>query len=110
MMLEKEIYNNITVIGYKFHVIEKKILIIGGSGSGKTKSLFNLIDWQPDFDKFCLYAKDPYEAKCKFLINRRESTDLTDFHDFKAFTEYLNDMADIYENIEEYNPNKNVKY
>ena len=22
----------------------------------------------------------------------------------------LNDMADIYENIEEYNPNKNVKY
>ena len=28
-----------------------RILIIGGSGSGKTNSLFNQIDQQPDIDK-----------------------------------------------------------
>ena len=28
-----------------------RILIIGGSGSGKTNSLFNLINQQPDTDK-----------------------------------------------------------
>ena len=31
-------------------------LIIGGSGSGKTNSLFNLIIHQPDIDKIYLYA------------------------------------------------------
>ena len=39
-----------------------KISIIGGSGSGKTISLFNLIIHQPDIDKIYLNAKDPYEA------------------------------------------------
>ena len=53
-----------------------KILIIGGSGSGKTNSLFNLINEEPDIDKIYLYAKDPYEAKYQFLIKKRESTDL----------------------------------
>ena len=40
-----------------------RILIIGGSGSGKTNSLFNLINHQPNIDKIYLYAKDLYEAK-----------------------------------------------
>ena len=39
------------------------MLIIGGSGSGKTNSLFNLINQQPDIDKIYLYAKDPSEGK-----------------------------------------------
>ena len=39
------------------------ILIIGGSGSGKTNELLNLIQDQPKIDKIYLYAKDPYEAK-----------------------------------------------
>ena len=30
-------------------------------------------------------------------------------NDSKAFIEYLNDMDDIYNNIEEYNPNKKRK-
>ena len=30
-----------------------KILIIGGSGSGKIHGLINLINHQPDFDKIC---------------------------------------------------------
>ena len=33
-----------------------RILIIGGSGSGKTNSLFNRIKQQPDIDKIYLYA------------------------------------------------------
>ena len=76
-----------------------RILIIGGSGSGKTNSLFNLISQQPETDKIYLYAKDPYEAKYQFLINKRESTGLRHFNDFKAFIQYSNDMDDIYKNI-----------
>ena len=37
-----------------------RILTIGGSGSGKTNALLNLINNQPDIDKIYLYAKDPY--------------------------------------------------
>ena len=36
-----------------------RILIIGGCGSGKTNSLFNLINQQPDTSQIYLYAKDP---------------------------------------------------
>ena len=43
------------------------------------------------------------------LINKRESTGLKYLNDRKAFIEYSNDMDDIYENIEEYNPNKKRK-
>ena len=41
-----------------------RILTVGGSGSGKTNSFFNLINQQADIDKIYLYAKDLYEAKC----------------------------------------------
>ena len=37
------------------------------------------------------------------LINKRKSTGLKQFNDSKAFTEYSNDMDDIYKSIEEYN-------
>ena len=53
-----------------------RILIIGGSGSVKTNALLNLINNQPDIDKIYLYAKDLYEPKYQFLINKRESTGL----------------------------------
>ena len=46
-------------------------MIIGGSGSGKTNVLLNLINNQPDIDKIYWYAKDPYEAKYQLLINKR---------------------------------------
>ena len=45
----------------------------------------------------------------KFLISKRESTDLKRFNDSKAFIEYSNNMVDIYKNIEDYNPNKRRK-
>ena len=86
-----------------------RILIIGSSGSGKMNALLNLVNNQPDIDKIYLYAKDPYEAKYQFLINKRESTRLKHFNDSKAFIEYSNDMQDVYKNIDEYNPDKENK-
>ena len=62
-----------------------RILINAGSGSGKTNSLFNLVSLQPDIDKIYLYAKDPYEPKYQFLINKRDSTGLKHFNDSKTF-------------------------
>ena len=53
-----------------------------------------------------MYAKDPYESKYQFLINKRESTGLNYFNDPKAFTEYSNDMQDVYKNINEHNDDK----
>ena len=49
-----------------------RILIIEGSGSGKTNALSNLINNQLDIDKVYLYAKDPYEAKYQYLIKKHE--------------------------------------
>ena len=44
-----------------------RILIIEGSGSGKTDLLSNLIENQSDIDKIYLYAKDIYEPKYQYL-------------------------------------------
>ena len=63
------------------------ILIIGGSRSGKTNALLNLINNQPYIDKIYLYARDPRKAKYQFLINKRENTGLKHFNDLKAFIE-----------------------
>ena len=46
-----------------------RILIIGGSISGKTNMLLNLINHQEDIDKIYLHIKDPCEVKYLFLIN-----------------------------------------
>ena len=86
-----------------------RILIIGGSGSGKTNLLLNLIENQPDIDKIYLHAKDPYEAKYQYLINKRERVGINHFNDPKAFIEYSNDMHDVYKNINDYNLDKENK-
>ena len=62
-----------------------RILIIGGSGSGKTNALLNLIINQLDIDEIYLYAKDSYEKKNQFLINKRESAGLKHFNDHKVY-------------------------
>ena len=85
------------------------MLIIGGSGSGKTNLLLNLVEDQPDIDKIYLYAKDPYESKYQYLINKREGVGTNHFKDPKAFIEYSNDMHDVYKNIDDYNPDKENK-
>ena len=86
-----------------------RILIIGGAGSGKTNLLLNLIKNQPDIKKIYWYAKDPYESKYQYLINKREGVGINHFNDPKAFIEYSNDMHDVYKNIDEYNPYKENK-
>ena len=86
-----------------------RILIIGGSGSGKTNALLNSINNQPDIDKIYLYANDPYETKYQYVINKREKVGLDHFNDPKAFIEYSNDMQYLYKNIEEYNIGKKRK-
>ena len=80
-----------------------RILIIGGSGSGKANAQLNLINNQPDIDKIYLYAKDPYEAKYQYLINKREKVGLNHYDDPKAFTEYSNNIQDVYKKIDEHN-------
>ena len=82
-----------------------RMLIIGGSGSGKANSLFNLISHQSDVNKTYLYAKDAFEGKYRLLISKEESKGLKHLKDSKAFIEHSNNTDDVYENIEEYNPN-----
>ena len=84
-------------------------MIIGVSGCGKTNLLLNLIENQPGIDKIYLYAKDPYETKYQYLINKREGAGIDHFNDPKAFIEHSNDMRDVYKNIDGYNPDKENK-
>ena len=68
-----------------------------------------MVNNQKDIDKIHLYAKDPYEDKYQFLINKTESVELNYFNDPKAFIEYSYDMHDVYKNINNYNPDKENK-
>ena len=45
-----------------------RILIIDGSGSGKTNALINVINEHNDIDKIYLYSKDLSEPKYEYLI------------------------------------------
>ena len=87
-----------------------RLLIIAGSGSGKTNTLLNLIENQLDIDKIYLYVKDLYESKYQLLINKRESIGLKHFNDPKAFIEHSNDMHDVYKNIDDYSPDEKMRY
>ena len=53
-----------------------------------------------------LYAKDLYESEYQYLINKREGVGINHFNNLKAFIEYSNDMHDVYENIDDDNPDK----
>ena len=68
---------------HPYRIIIIIIILIGDSGSGKTNALLNLINNQPDIDKIYLYAKDPFEAKYQYLINKRENTGLKHLNDLK---------------------------
>ena len=49
--------------------------------SGKTNSLLNLINYEPDIDKIFLYAKDPFKAKYQLLISKKERADINYLND-----------------------------
>ena len=87
----------------------EKILIIGGSESGKTNTLLNLTNEQVYIDKIYLYTKDLCEPKYEFLIKKREDAGITHFNDPNAFIECSNTMDDVYENIDDYNPSRKRK-
>ena len=87
-----------------------RILIIDGSGSGKTNTLLNLLNKRKDIDKIYLYAKDLSEPKYEYLIENRKNTGIKHLNDDNAFIEYsTSTMDDVYKNIDKYNPNRKTK-
>ena len=86
-----------------------RILIIGWSGSGKTNTLFNLINEQDNIDKIDLYAKDLSKPRHEFLIKKRENAGVKHFNNPNALTECSNTMDDVYENINDYNLSRKRK-
>ena len=74
------------------------ILIIRGSGSGKTNVLLKSIKEQDDIDKMYLYAKDLNESKYGFLIKKSEDVGKNHFSDSNAFIECSNRMCHVYQN------------
>ena len=82
-----EINNNRNWPYIPYHLY--RILIIGGSGSGKTNVLFNLIKHQQrDIDEIYLYVKDPSESKCQLLINGRKKVGIENLKNPKSFIDY----------------------
>ena len=67
-----------------------RILMTGGSGSGKANTLLHLINEQKD-------------------LTNRENVGIEHLIDSKAFIEYSNTMNDVYENIDNYNLNRKRK-
>ena len=86
-----------------------RILIIGGSGSGKTKTLLNLISEQDNIGKIYLYAKDLCKPKYEFLIKKRENAVIKHLSNLNAFNKCSDTMDDVYENINDYNPSRKRK-
>ena len=81
-----------------------RILIVGGSGSGKINVLLNLIKHQePDIDKIYLYVKDAFESKYQLLINGRQKVGNETIKNPKAFIDYSQIINDVYENLQDYN-------
>ena len=95
--------------GHLFQIIQYRSLIMGGSGSGKTNALLNLIKEQDDIDEIYLYGKDLSEPKYEFLIKKRENVGINHFNDPNAFIECSNRTDDVYQNIDDYNPSRKRK-
>ena len=89
-----------------------KILIIGGSESGKTNALLNLIKEQDKhdvIDKIYLYARDLSEPKYEYLIKKRKNVGIKHYNDPTAFFECSNTMDNVYEDIDNCNQKRDKK-
>ena len=71
--------------------------------------MLNLINEQDDIDKIKLYAKDLSEPKYKCLIKKHKNAGRKYLNDPNVFIECSNIMDDLYENIDDYNPNRKRK-
>ena len=79
-----------------------RIIMIGGSGSGKTNALLNLIkeqDYHDVIDKVYLYARDLNESKYQCLIKKREDAGIKHVNNPNVFIVCSNTIDDVYENI-----------
>ena len=88
-----------------------RILIVGRKDPEDLEKQMHYLIWQfinQVLIKF-IYMLKLYMKQNELLVNKRESTVIKHFNDSKAFIEYSNDMNDIYNNIEENNPNKRRK-
>ena len=83
-----------------------RILIIDGSGSGKTNTLLNLINKQRDIDKIYLYGKDLNESKYEYLIKNCKNVGIKHLNYSNAFIECSNTMDDVYEKIDDSNASR----
>ena len=72
-----------------------KIVIIGGSESGKTNTLINLINEQNNIDKIYLYGKDLSEPKYEFLIKKRVKVGIKHLNDPNTLMECSDTMDDV---------------
>ena len=89
-----------------------RIIIIDGSGSGKTNALLNLIKEQyyhDVIDKIYLYARDLNEPKYQFLIKKLEDAGIKNLNNPNAFIVCSNTMDDVYEDIDNYKPKRDKK-
>ena len=80
----------------------------------KTNALTNSINHQTNhkystIDKINLYDKEPYKSKYQLLIKKRGDAGIKHFNNAKAFIEYSNPMVDVYDYINDHNPNRNRK-
>ena len=71
--------------------------------------MLNLINEQRDIDKIYLYAKELSKSKYDLLIKNRENAEIKHLNDSKTFIDCSNTMDDVYENIDNYNPNRKRK-
>ena len=71
--------------------------------------MVNLINEQADIDKVYLYVKDLSEPKYKFLIKKCKHAGIKHLNDLNAFIKCSNTMDDVYQKIDDYNPNRKRK-
>ena len=89
-----------------------KMLTTGPSGSGKTNALLNLIQKQDNdslIDNVYFYGKDLSEPKYQFFIEKCENAGIKNLDDPSAFIACSNTMDDVYNKIDNYNPNRKRK-
>ena len=83
-----------------------RILIVGGSGSGITNTLLNLIkeqDYHDVIDKMYLYARDLSEPNYQFFIKKRKNAGIKHLNNPNAFIVFSNTMDDVQEDTDNYN-------
>ena len=76
-----------------------RITIIGGSRSGKTNALIDLINEQSDIDNIYLYARDLSEPKYEYLSKKLEDVGIKHVNDPNALIECSNTMDNLYEKL-----------